>query len=511
MTPPADVLATIAAYEDIEIAYTCASLLADPGLSVRLHVVLQTDDPALEYAVRATGAEVYRVSRADARGACWPRALGQLQHNGERYWAQFDSHSRFDTGWAQTLASQLESLPNKAALSSYALPYGPGVNPWSPDMVSDMKVHRWGDDGWHCAQVATPRSTLCPDNRPVPGRSWSAHLHFSRSSWIQEVPYDPAIWFSGEEQTTMVRAWTHGWDVWVPVVCPVYHRYHHESIRYRETVSQHKSDWWKYDVISKDRVARVYGWPRPPVHAHWAAEGVVLPPDSEGLGVYGIGGERSIDAFISWSGIDMGRLLYLPSDAWRRKLAGATEDWDALMTVGDGVLPGNQRGGPFARHVSNGEPKKAGATQQSPSVDDDVCAKLDAAICKDLLERIAESDQDDPLAFPAAKWPLLFRGFLEEVRGKLGKDTGRVHRILSPMLVTVPTGENVYELDERLGPCSTVIPLDDAARIIKPSKSEQATIAGGRGEAYTWCAESPVTFADRSVRCHAFVCGWKPG
>ena len=352
----ADVYATIASYEDPDTPMTCASLLADPGLNVRLHVVLQTDDLGLYQAVVATGAEVLHIPRANARGCCWARAKGQLHWHGERYWAQFDSHTRFEPGWALTLARQLDDLPGKAALSSYALAFGADLRPHHPGMTSDMVLQSWGDDGWHCAQSTVPIGELCPDGKPVPGRTWSAHLHFSPAYWIEEVPYDPQLWFSGEEQSTMLRAWTHGWDIYAPAICPVYHRYvrtdENVKIRMRQNISEHMPDSWKQDVVSKDRIARLYGWERPYVHhPHWHENGVVLPPDGQGLGVYGLGTDRTLEEFTEWSGLDVTTLQHLENSDWRRKLAGEEDDWDALMTHGKQVYPGNQRGGPFAAHV----------------------------------------------------------------------------------------------------------------------------------------------------------------
>eukprot|EP00884_Botryococcus_braunii_P015720 jgi/Botrbrau1/2831/Bobra.0125s0038.2 len=56
---------------------------------------------------------------------------------------------------------------------------------------------------------------------------WAAGFSFSRSAFLQEVPYDPDLpWlFFGEETAMLARMWTCGWDVYCPLSPVVFHNW----------------------------------------------------------------------------------------------------------------------------------------------------------------------------------------------------------------------------------------------------------------------------------------------
>jgi hypothetical protein len=46
---------------------------------------------------------------------------------------------------------------------------------------------------------------------PQPSAFFSAHFVFVRSAWLRDVPYDPQMYFDGEEDSLALRSWTNGW------------------------------------------------------------------------------------------------------------------------------------------------------------------------------------------------------------------------------------------------------------------------------------------------------------
>ena len=60
---------------------------------------------------------------------------------------------------------------------------------------------------------------------PEPAAWLSAHFIFTDGSWVEEVPYDPDLYFHGEEPSLAARSYTHGWDLFAPHINPCWHEY----------------------------------------------------------------------------------------------------------------------------------------------------------------------------------------------------------------------------------------------------------------------------------------------
>ena len=303
--PPADVFATIASYDDPDTPDTVRSLLAAPGASVRVHVVLQTDSDALDAACRLAGAEVMRVSLEDTPGgACWPRAVGQAFHRGEPFWFQCDSHMRLRPGWASEMMRQLALLSGNSVLTSYVM----------AGDDTDFDGHEWKQDrgAAYVTDVSSTALLETPDlwqcrpkswagawfnGMPAPARFFSGHFAFASSRFIEEVPYDPRLYFSGEEPSMAARAWTSGWNLYHPCSTVAVHRYGREGRRLHWDVDQ---KWWLYDDRSKARCAALW--------------------DERLQGVHGTGRLRSMQGFFDFAGIDRDAGTILTDTEWRARV-----------------------------------------------------------------------------------------------------------------------------------------------------------------------------------------------
>jgi GT2 family glycosyltransferase len=108
-----------------------------------------------------------------------------------------------------------------------------------------------------------------------------------------EVPYDPALYFLGEEHDIAIRAWTNGWDIYHAPEVPIYHLYNDKETNTKPRVlhwdaaedEKRKVRWWQHNERSKARLrAMLY--------------------EGADLGVYGLGTQRSLQEFAEFSGID---------------------------------------------------------------------------------------------------------------------------------------------------------------------------------------------------------------
>ena len=293
-----DVFVTIASYEDQDTPATVASLLADPGLKVRVHVVLQTDDDALEAATRDAGAVVLRVPRAQARGIGWPRLVGQTCHLGEPYWMQCDAHMRFLPGWATTMAAQQALVGQRAALSSYPLDTKTPLDQVAGRATIMRIKEGWIDRGW--VSVAREWGPHKFGGRPAPARNIASGFLWAPSAWLAEVPADPYCYF-GDEPSITTRAYTNGWDLYHPSVAVCTHNYGPRPRHWRH----YPKGWYHLETVARRRAAQLFGW----------------EPGREQLGVYGLGRQRSLEDFGEWAGIDFGSRTHVEDSEWRKGLA----------------------------------------------------------------------------------------------------------------------------------------------------------------------------------------------
>ena len=108
---------------------------------------------------------------------------------------------------------------------------------------------------------------------------------FVSGEWIKEVPYDPEIYFNGEEPTLALRSFTKGWNiVHVPFV-PVWHYYNTEKNELKRNCH--------WDGVKDTRPL-----------TQKANKKVDLVLSGKDYGEYGIGHVRSLKEYTDISGID---------------------------------------------------------------------------------------------------------------------------------------------------------------------------------------------------------------
>jgi len=150
-------------------------------------------------------------------GVCDARHNIQKLYDGEEYYFQLDSHHRFIEEWDVKIKETLNSLKKKGhkkpLISSYLPSYDPDIKGEAKlDDVWRTYIDRFMPEGpififpetingWH--------KTEEPEN----ARFISGHFIFSYGSFVKEVPYDPHLYFHGEESSLAVRAYTHGYDL----------------------------------------------------------------------------------------------------------------------------------------------------------------------------------------------------------------------------------------------------------------------------------------------------------
>ena len=285
----------IAAYRDPELLPTLADCLtraSDPR-RLRFGLCWQRDDTETlgDYA----GDSRFRVVAVEyrrSRGTCWARHRLQELYSGETYTLQLDSHHRFVDGWDDCLIAMLREVQRgsaKAVLTSYAPPYVADQEPGGRGVVPlRIRFRRFSREG-----PVEVRSEAMDDfeslSAPIPARFFSAHFAFSLGRFSLDVPHDPKLYFFGEEPTLAARAFTHGYDLFHPHRVVLWHRYG------RGESAKHWTDhplWYYHHQRSIQRTRQLLG--------------IDGTPRDIDFGRYGLGTERSLDAFQAYAGIHYG-------------------------------------------------------------------------------------------------------------------------------------------------------------------------------------------------------------
>ena len=295
------IFVSVAAYNDPWLWSTVADCLskATHPEALTIAVVEQSNTP--ELGVLPNQIRYIHLEAKFGRGPCWARALALSLYGDEDYVLQIDSHTIFDEGWDEYMVGMLESLKEhspKPLISTYpcsfeSTPEGLVKNPHKgcalimrPNSKAEMT-----DDNPAFGFISIPTKS----DVPIPGFHVGGGCIFASGKLFLEVPYDPTLYFLGEEHSIAIRAWTRGWDIYHVPDVPIYHLYNTKNIdsdKLDRTVHWDEAEdkqrtvrWWQHDERSKARLR-------------------ALLYEGADLGIYGLGTERSLQDFADFSGVD---------------------------------------------------------------------------------------------------------------------------------------------------------------------------------------------------------------
>jgi len=285
----------IASYRDPELRWTLRDLFEKAAHPERVSVglclqVMSSGDEACEPMLsRPAQLRCVRSNARESRGACWARSITQTLWEDEAFTLLVDSLTRFVPGWdIQLLETYVRCPSENAVLSTYPLPYEP------PDVRTEGYCSVLAPLEFDEGGVLTLRSRWIPlgraPSRPVLGAFCGACFLFGPAQIIVDVPYDPCLYFMGEEISLAVRLWTHGWDIYHPNRNLLFH---HWSRDYRPTHWDDVPGWEGLELQSRRRVNRLLA----------VEQDSGLSVEMEG-GRYGLGSVRSLSEYQEFSGVD---------------------------------------------------------------------------------------------------------------------------------------------------------------------------------------------------------------
>ena len=226
----------IAAYRDAELLPTLRDCVAQASNARRLRFGIcwqRSEEETLGEFAQDPRVRVFEVPAERSRGACWARQQTQALFRDEEYTLQLDSHHRFVQGWDELLVQMLEGLRGrgyaKPLITSYAPVYDPANEPDGRTIKPlRLRFNGFSRDGPFAVMPET-MDDYQTQTEPEPARFFSAHLAFTVGEFCRQVPYDPQLYFFGEEPSIAMRAYSQGYDLFHPHRVVVWHHYGREK------------------------------------------------------------------------------------------------------------------------------------------------------------------------------------------------------------------------------------------------------------------------------------------
>jgi hypothetical protein len=285
------IFVSISSYRDQQLANTVSDLLAkakDPSRLILGICHQNTDEELADFSGRHQDERfrLLNVNYQSSRGCCWARTLIQGLIRDEDLYLQLDAHHRFVQDWDAICEQELEkcqAVHPKSLLSTYATICTMSdleMTVTHGDVPFKMSAERFYD---------FPKVKFVPremtDQETQVSHMISGHFIFAPIDWTKEIPYDPELYFDGEEDTLALRSWTRGWNIYVPNRVILYHYYlrlderrHHDD----------HDEWHQLNQKGKERLRQIWN-------------GTIV-------GVYGLGNQRSLSDYARETGIDYARM-----------------------------------------------------------------------------------------------------------------------------------------------------------------------------------------------------------
>jgi len=277
----------IASYRDPELIPTiknCIENSAHPE-NLRFGICWQHDEnEKLDEFINDSRFKIISVYYTESKGCCWARHKIQQLYDNEEYTLQLDSHHRFVKSWDTILINMFNELRKsgieKPLITTYLPSYDPENDPEKRCLIPWKIEFKERTKDKQILFIPSNINNYKSLDKPIKAKFYSAHFAFTMGKFVKEIPHDPELYFTGEEMSITVRAYTHGYDLFHPHIIVAWHEYT------RKNRAKHWDDdkeWWKKDSQSKNHYLSIFN----------------------NFEMYGIGTKRSINDYENFSGINI--------------------------------------------------------------------------------------------------------------------------------------------------------------------------------------------------------------
>jgi hypothetical protein len=267
------ILVHLPAYREPELIPTIKSALENAEFPERIHFgICRQYNPEdgfddLKEFKDDERVKVWNMLYVEAKGLPYARAIiNEKLLTDEDFVCQLDSHHRFAKGWDSTLIGWYYKLKEDGynPLICGYLPYydpfdDPGARVQEPWLSEAASFYPFGTIFIRPCSIPNWKNLT----KPFPARFLSGHFAFGPNKWAKEIRHDPNIFFSGEELNLTVRSYTHGYDLFHPHQCVIWHatmRTERNGILVWDDQSKTGNNkFWSQQDIARSRIRQLLG------------------------------------------------------------------------------------------------------------------------------------------------------------------------------------------------------------------------------------------------------------
>jgi glycosyltransferase involved in cell wall biosynthesis len=295
----------IASYRDPDLVATIKDLLVKSRHpeNFTFGICWQRDETeSLDEFVNDLRFRIKEYHYTQSQGLGWARNITNSLYKGEKYTLQLDSHHRFVQDWDVMLLedyNQALTQSKKPIISTYCTPFDTKLPTDQASQVPClMSQYEFSND-----KLLMSRPSYISEYKTkthvIKARTISGHFFFVDGKFIEEVQYDPDIYFGGytEETTMSVRAFTNGYDFYSPHRMLFWHEYtrayrpkHWEDHGIK---SETKKTSGERDIYARNKTRQLFG----------------QDEYSIDMGIYGLGTERTLHDYEVYGGFNFKKCL----------------------------------------------------------------------------------------------------------------------------------------------------------------------------------------------------------
>jgi len=294
---------SIAAYRDSELIPTILDCIKKADKKSRLFFGICLQDNKNVYWKLKHIKKRYKLNMQilymdwrDSQGTCWARYLIQHKlYRNQDYYLQIDAHHRFIEQWDSVLVDFIQKKKEegypKPIIGGYCPAYHSDKNECLYNGIQICSFDIFDQDGDLMLKPLVLKESLL-FSKDIPARYLSGHFLFVEGYFCQECPYDPNLYFRGEELSLSARAYTSGYDFFHPTFPIIWHLYlrHNEEKHWDNHIKNNGFiiDTTTRDTKSKIRVRKLLG----------------MDINDINFGRYNLGNIRSIHQYELYAGLD---------------------------------------------------------------------------------------------------------------------------------------------------------------------------------------------------------------
>jgi uncharacterized protein (UPF0297 family) len=265
------IMVHLPAYREPELVPTIKSALENAEFPERIHFGICRQfnpDDGFDNVDEYRGDKrfkIYDMNYVEAKGLPYARAIinDQLLTD-EDFVCQLDSHHRFDKNWDSTLIKWYHDLKDEG-YNPLICGYLPYYNPFNDPAERTMEPWLSEAASFYPFGTIFIRPSGIPNwrslTKPFPARFLSGHFAFGPNKWAREVRHDADIYFSGEEINLTVRSFTHGYDLFHPHRCIIWHATMREErsgmLVWDDQAKRGDPMFWKQQDIARSKIRQL--------------------------------------------------------------------------------------------------------------------------------------------------------------------------------------------------------------------------------------------------------------